>query len=254
MKFDIDIETYKSKFGCGARAYMFYVNFNFPGVGNVLQSGLQGALAGGFDETLKAETQLKAAGMAGGIQALGSGINVLGLGNGTKDFPYYVKSTVLPDSTINETLTYWQGTEYKIGSTQRFTDWTVSLYVDKNGDVLKKFRDWQDAVHTPESNIYGKPVDYMCDQKLYLISGENGEEISEYKLVGAWPKSLGQVSLDYGSNEIATFDVTFSYQYHVVTQRDSSSIVSTVSRATGGALQSGGAEQLTSLGKSYLGI
>lgn len=245
MKFDIDIESYKSRFGCGARAYMFYVNFNFPGLGNVLQSGLQGAMAGGFDEAIDSATQLKAAGIAGGMQALGSGVNILGLGSGTKSFSYYVKSTSLPESTINETLTYWQGTEYKMGSTQRFTDWTVTLNVDRNGDILKKFRDWQDAIHTPESNIYGKPVDYMCDQKLYLISGDSGEEISEYKLVGAWPKSLGAVSLDYGSNEIATFDVTFSYQYHTVTQKASSSITNAFNRAAGGALQSGAADLLS---------
>jgi hypothetical protein len=31
----------------------------------------------------------------------------------------------------------------------------------------------------------------------------------------AWPQEVGAVSLDYATNDLATFDVNFSYQYHV---------------------------------------
>ena len=233
--FNVDIETYRSKFLGGARAYLFYVRLGFPGFSNMLQSGLQGAMAGGLPTDM---TSLASAGIAGGLAGAESGINVLGLDKGVQDFSYFVKSTSLPDSNVNETMTYWCGQEYKMSSTRRFSDWSVTFLVDKKADILKKFWDWQKMIHNPETNMYGKPVSYMADQTLYLIGGDTSEEICVYKLFGAWPKVIGTVTLDYSSNEFASFDVTFSYQYHSITQTESSVFAKGLKRAASGFMQS----------------
>jgi hypothetical protein len=230
MKFNIDIESYRSRFlGGNARAYLFFVQIQFPGFGNVLKSGIGGALASGsVDGSL----------YKGTMSAGSAAIDLIGLEKNTDDFGYYVKSTNLPESTIQETSTYWCGQEYKIASTQRFPEWTVTFYVDNRADILKKFFDWHKIIHNPQTNAYGKPGTYMSDQLLYLIGLDGSSEISTYKLFGAWPKQIGQVSLDYASNEFAQFDVTFAYQYHTVTEKEVGTIAAITKRAAEGALQS----------------
>jgi len=244
MKFNIDIDSFRSKFlGGNARAYLFFIQIQFPGFGNVAQAGLQGALAGGNIPTDLGS--LASAGIAGGLAVANSGIDLVGLSSGTNDFGYYVKSTQLPESTIQEISSFWCGQEYKIASTQRFSEWTVTFYVDHKAKILKKFNDWQKIIHNPQTNTYGKPITYMSDQLLYLIGMETAEEISCYKLYNAWPKQIGQVALDYSSNEFATFDVTFAYQYHTVTEHKPSVIVEMLKQAAGGFMQAGGTDIVT---------
>ena len=232
MKFNIDIETYRSKFlGGNARAYLFFVQIQFPGMGNVLKSGLQGSMAGGIPMNSGSL-------LPGAMSAANSGIDLLGLKTGTEDFGYFVKSTSLPESSIQETSTFWCGQEYKIASTRRFVEWTITFYVDNKATILKKFWDWHKIIHNPETNSYGNPVTYMSDQLLYLVGLDGDSEISCYKLFGAWPKQIGQVALDYQTNDFAQFDVTFAYQYHTVSEKEPSALTGIAKRAIGGLTQS----------------
>ena len=225
MKIDLDIDNYKANFlGGNARQYLFYTHFTFPGFANIAQAGLQGALAGGsFDPTSLLAGIPPQIGSAMDVMGLGmSGFGLLGPGpkNGTDKFGYYVKSTSLPSSTINETNSYWAGQEYKMAGTQRFDEWTVTFNVDQKADIIKKFWKWMQMIHDPETNNYGRPVSYMADQEIHLLGMNTGESICSYKLIGAWPKSIGQVALEYASNDFATVDVTFVYQYFIVKESE----------------------------------
>lgn len=208
MRIPLDIDTYKASFlGGNARAYLFYVQINFPSVSNALQAGLGGAMENG----------LSPMSLVSGIgSTVSTGIDIKGLSKGTEKFGYYVKSTSLPASNLERVSTYWQGQEYKMSGVQRFEDWTVSFNVDNDASVLKKFRDWQNIIHNSDSNIYGLPISYMVDQEVHLLGMETGETICMYKLYGAWPSDIGAVALDYGTNEFATVDITFTYQYHTI--------------------------------------
>jgi hypothetical protein len=71
-------------------------------------------------------------------------------------------------------------------------------------------------MYEPETQRYSEASQYMMNQDVYLVDG-SGTPIKKYTLFNAWPKALGTVSLDYASTDIATLDVTFAYQYYVVT-------------------------------------
>jgi hypothetical protein len=203
---DISIDAYKSNFRDGAKAYLFYVNVQFPGAVNVTLTASQADIS--TAEAIMYLTPLQTGPVPFGIPL-------------PRNFPYYVKSTSLPETTIQETSTFWCGQEYKIAGTQRFAEWTVTFYIDNKSIILNKFREWMNIIHNPQTNYYAEPMIYMTEQSLYLLSAtDNGQVICCYKLYGMWPKQIGQVALDYGSNELAQFDVTFAYQYHTVTYAD----------------------------------
>lgn len=128
---------------------------------------------------------------------------------------FLVRSASLPASTVTPAEVNWQGNVYKIGTTQEFSEFTVSYSVDVNDAIRKGYEDWMFYIHDPELNQHGDPAVYMTDIVLEHISHSAGDLIMEYKLIKAWPSSIGEMALDYSSKETATFDVTFTYQYHL---------------------------------------
>jgi hypothetical protein len=208
------VQEYISKFKSGARAYLFWVQINFPGFAQIAQSILQGGLSPGLDTNMSIN-QLKDIGAGAITGASLSMVDILALNRGTSDFSYFVKATSLPEATLNEINSSWVGHQYKLAAGHAYGDWTVTFIVDTDAKILTKFYDWQNIIHNPQTNLFGRPVNYMADQEVRLI-GLDGEVIAVYRMYGAWPKVVNAVTLDYGTAEFATVDVTFAYQYHTV--------------------------------------
>jgi hypothetical protein len=132
------------------------------------------------------------------------------------DVTYLVRTTALPETTLEETIVNWQGMDFKFPAKSTFADFTVTFNVDVEAKVRKMFEEWTKLIHNPETNVYGSLEEIMRDQTLRLLD-YSGNSIMEYKLMYAWPKTIGAVTLDYASTETAQFDVTFSYIYHKTT-------------------------------------
>jgi len=130
------------------------------------------------------------------------------------DQEYLVKSTKLPETTIGEVEMDWQGSKYKLASTQEYQDFTISFKMDIRDNIRHKFVKWARDIHNTETGRHGNPNDYLSDITLDHLSSQRGNTIMKYIFVGAWPKAIGEVTLDYSSKEVASFDVTLSYQYH----------------------------------------
>jgi hypothetical protein len=155
----------------------------------------------------------------------------MSLGEYTKVF---VKSSTFPGSSVEEHVVEYQGVNFKSGGKQIYEDWTISFNLDIDGKLRKDFEKWIQLIY-PVNDTEIKP-NYYSDYKqdlefkmLGLISfnldftagipdfGGVEPMILNIKLKNAWPKSVGPITLDYSSQDFAQFDVTFSYQYHVIT-------------------------------------
>lgn len=200
----IDIDTYRAKFmGNNARAYLFLCDVMFPSkIGIQKSSGTMGSFI---------QTAIK-----NGIESAVSNTFTSLMAPGKSDFRYFVKSTSLPEAILDETVTHYKGQQYKFASVRRTNDWVITFYVNHDASVISNFWNWQKMLQDPKNNTYGIGDDYMVDQSIKLI-GLDGTEICTYKLYRAWPKMIGNITLDYASNDFATMDVTFSYQYHDIT-------------------------------------
>ncbi len=135
-------------------------------------------------------------------------------GSSPEKTKYLVQSSSMPPTTITPIDINWQGTVFPVGSTQEFADWTVTFRLDNPGQIRRDFNEWMRRVHDPVTNIHGSPRDYMHDQEVWKLNPQ-GNITDRIKLVNAWPTTVGELSLDYGTKEIHTFDVTFRYLYHV---------------------------------------
>ena len=137
-----------------------------------------------------------------------------GIGN-TEESTYLVRSTSLPETSMDEIGLAWQGFDFKVAGKYTYSDWTVNFNCDANADIQKYFHNWMALIHDPTTNVYTSPSTYMMDQQVDLL-GLDGNKITSYKLFACWPKSIGNATLDYTTNDVIQFDVTFTYLYHVV--------------------------------------
>jgi len=130
---------------------------------------------------------------------------------------YLVKSTTLPATTIDEIEANWQGHKYKLGSTPTYDDFTLTFNIDKMAEIRNKMLKWSVYINNPVNNSHGNPSmsSYFSDITLRQVNADN-VTIQTFRLVDAWPKTVGEVSLDYTSKETASFDVTFAYQFHTI--------------------------------------
>lgn len=128
---------------------------------------------------------------------------------------FYVRSTNLPGSTLNEIITNWQGNDFKQAGPQEFDDWTVSFNCDVNALLRKDFVNWVHMIHNVESNIHAMPVDYYSEARVELLDVSTGKPTMAYNLKDLWPSQVGELDLDYGNKtDVAQFDVTFKMNYH----------------------------------------
>lgn len=128
---------------------------------------------------------------------------------------YLVKSTSLPETTLDEIMLNWQGYDFPFAGKHTFAELSVSFLMDLDTYIRQNFENWINKIHNPITNEYALINEYMLDQRLQLL-GNDGEPVLEFTLHDAWPKSVGAASIDYSTNEITTFDVTFRYVYHTV--------------------------------------
>lgn len=128
---------------------------------------------------------------------------------------YLVRAATLPGSDLEEIMTNWQGYDYKFAGKYTFADWTVTFNVDRYAKILAVFKEWQRLIIDPTSNMHNAPDVYMEDQRISLVGGD-GYPLTTYILKDAWPKSVADIALDYSAVDVAQFDVTFSYQIHLV--------------------------------------
>ena len=129
---------------------------------------------------------------------------------------YLVRTSSLPVSTLEPITMNWQGYDFKFPGKETFAEWTVSFTCDLRTEMHSAFMQWFSQIHDRKSNYWAEPTSLMVDQHASLLSYEDGKPIMTYSFYHAWPSAIGEIALDMAGTDVATFDVTFTYQYHTV--------------------------------------
>tara|TARA_R100000657_G_C4627966_1_gene76609 strand:- start:208 stop:579 length:372 start_codon:yes stop_codon:yes gene_type:complete len=92
----------------------------------------------------------------------------------------------------------------------------MSLLSDKNQKLKRFFERWMNAIHNPKLGRFEYADAYAWKVQVDLLNQVNDTESPNevYEFVGAFPKSVSGFEFDGSqSNNLTTFDVTFSYYY-----------------------------------------
>lgn len=186
-----------------ARNNLFLVQGNFPG-GNT--QAIQGAAA-------------VAGALFGG--AVGGAINAVaaaaGGGSPSAQVSFLCKASKIPTSTINVNNAFYMGRPFKYPGDRSFADWSITCYNDGTYGLRKAFEAWMNLMNTNRTNVGPNAMNqFMTDWTVTPLTRE-GNPIARYKMVGCWPTTMNEITLDMGTQaDASTFDVTISYQYFEV--------------------------------------
>ena len=132
------------------------------------------------------------------------------------EFEYMVKSCSIPARTVGEVNLNWQGMVYHVPTDPSFDTFTATFLNDTDFKLKAYFEQWMERIAEVSTNFRG--VHDTLKQTLVVSQLDGaGNIIRIYKLKYANPTNIGEIELDYDSNDaVQTFQVTFSYSYFII--------------------------------------
>lgn len=129
-----------------------------------------------------------------------------------------VNSLTIP-SVENETIeiNFKSGKTFHIGRDSSPHTFTVSFRDGIDGAVYKFFKNWKEnGINSMETGIGASRDVYSAEANIRLFENDSDTVTITHNFTKVFPTSIGDVSLDYSSSEVTTFDITFSYDVHSV--------------------------------------
>ena len=126
---------------------------------------------------------------------------------------FMCKGSQLPASTVAKIEVPFRGRNLSIAGDRSFADWTVTIINDTGMEVRKSFERWMDGMagHTVNTGLVN-PSDYKAGGIVEQLD-KDGSVIKKYDFRGVFPTELAAIELDYGTEGIQEFGVTFGYDY-----------------------------------------
>lgn len=88
----------------------------------------------------------------------------------------------------------------------------LSFYVDTNMEVKKIFDSWMDNIQDPKTKRFSYYSDFTTDITLNVYDTMH-KKVYTMTFYEAYPKSIGDIQLDYGAQGFMSMPVTFTYRY-----------------------------------------
>lgn len=183
-----------------ARNNLFLVQGNFPGSNT---SAIQGAAA--------VAGSLFGGAVSGAINAVAA---AAGGGNPSSQVSFLCKATKLPRATLATVNASYMGRAYKFPGDKAFEPWSITCYNDGSYGLRKAFESWMNLINTNRTNVGPNSMNqFMTDWTVTPLTRE-GSPIIQYKMVGCWPSTMAEQTLDMAAaTEASTFETTIEYQY-----------------------------------------
>ena len=178
-----NIIDFKTKLNGGVRPNLYQVDIDFP-------SRAIGAIDGSSRKSLMEETR------------------------------FLCRSTSLPTHSQGLIEVPFRGRFLKIPGDRTFEAWTATFYNTSDFKLRAAFENWINIANQTDENIgvVGGLDALFTDITVRQLSKDSGggknSVLRTYRLVDAWPTSVGAINVAYDSNDaLEEFDVEFQYQY-----------------------------------------
>lgn len=131
-----------------------------------------------------------------------------------RDFKFKCKATSMPAANTDKVIVGYQNKKLKLGGDRTYEDWSITVYNDVDHNVRTQFLEWQNLVHAQDRRIYGENPDTYKKEALIRQFNRQGEETAVFTIYGIWPTSVGEIGLDWDTNnEVETFEVVLSLDW-----------------------------------------
>jgi hypothetical protein len=129
---------------------------------------------------------------------------------------FMCKGASLPPAQIGAVMIPFRGRQLHVPGDRTYEPWEVTIINDTNFNVRDALMRWSNAMNSFEGNVTSvSPDAYYTDLIVEQLDRDNNV-LKSYKIVGAWPVTVGQIDLNFESSDaIEQFTATFRYLYWV---------------------------------------
>ena len=133
------------------------------------------------------------------------------------------KAASVPASVISEIEVGYFGRKVKVAGDRTYANWSIQFYNNEDYKIRNAFEQWHENINRPVENIMNASLDggiAFSSLQNYKTSlavehfDKIGNVIKAYKLIGAFPVDVGEITLDWDAqNTIEIYTITFAYYY-----------------------------------------
>ena len=126
----------------------------------------------------------------------------------------------IPQSTIEDIQIMFRGKQYHEAGERTYSPWTCQIYNGTDFKVRSALERWSHTILAAESTAgLDAPAKYKGSVEIKHLD-RNGHVLRTYKLIGAYPQEVGEISLGFDQgNTIEQFSCTFVYDYFTINDK-----------------------------------
>jgi hypothetical protein len=161
-------------------------------------------------------------GFNGGTRAnrfIVSGFWPTGLGSlpTSTDLRIKIFASSLPRAEIGTVAIPFRGRAYYLPGDRQYSVWQIGVYDDIDvNPIWKAFNKWKEAMDGHETHtVANNNFSYSNLQKNWTVQqlGLDNSILRTINLKNCWPSEIGNITLDMGSTEPSSFNVTMTFDY-----------------------------------------
>ena len=126
-----------------------------------------------------------------------------------------VKAAAIPANNIAPLPVNFGGRAYKLNGFRTFDNWTTTVINDDNMEVRQKIMQWMRVMSGGFDGTRSADLSktFAAGNATVTQISVDGRDLHTYKFYGLWPTELAEVPLDWASDAIQEFTVTWAYAY-----------------------------------------
>ena len=135
-----------------------------------------------------------------------------------------VKSASIPAANIAPLAVNYAGRAYKWTGFRTYDNWTVTVLNDEDFAIRNKMMEWMRVISGKldgtRNDDFGSPVTgtgasagYFEGNATVKQLGTDGKTKQVYKFYNLWPTELAEIPVDWSSDMIQEYSITWAYDY-----------------------------------------
>ena len=134
-----------------------------------------------------------------------------------QDFKFLCKATTLPGDTIDVATVTYMGRGINIPSNRAAVQWTTTVYNDEGMEIRNNVESWMEKLNSHKTNVRASSMSqiqsYTGALKVRTFNKAGGVSPKSYEFIDAWPSAIGEITVDWETNDIQTYDITWEFSY-----------------------------------------
>lgn len=129
--------------------------------------------------------------------------------------PFMARAAAIPAASVGTVVVPYFGRQLKLAGNRTFAEWTVTVINDEDFLVRNALEEWNNQINTLQGNVRatGDTASSYKSTATVTQFSKSGDPIRTYEFDGIWCSDVSPIDLNWDSEGVQEFAVTFQYDY-----------------------------------------